>query len=335
MRIGVIDYLRGLASLAVAWFHLTNGYAPDSIVRLSGAYGWAGVDCFFVISGFVIPYFLMKGVDGYTIKHFPRFMGKRLLRLEPTYLVSIVLVIVLAYLSALAPGFRGDDPNFSSGQVLSHLLYLTPVFDQDWIQPVYWTLAYEFVFYIAIGLIFPFIAGERSTLRLLILTAVLWGVIGAGLLDARWALFVIGIALCKAMFDHLDWRLAVSLIGISALLLAADGQAVSGLVGTATALVIWGGRRLQAGAILGSALGGLGAISYSLYLIHVPIGGRVVNLGKRFIDEVAIQEFVLSALALAASITCAFVLYRLVELPSHWWSRRISVASDVDPTASK
>lgn len=335
MRIGAIDYLRGLASLAVAWFHLTNGYAPDSIVRLSGAYGWAGVDCFFVISGFVIPYFLMNGVDGYTIRHFPRFMGKRLLRLEPTYLVSIVLVIVLAYLSALAPGFRGEDPSFSSEQILSHLLYLTPVFDQTWIQPVYWTLAYEFVFYIAIGLLFPFIAGYRSTSRLLILTAVLWGVIGAGFLDARWALFVIGIALCKAMFDHLDWRLAVGLIGMSALLLAAEGQAVSGLVGTATALMIWGGRHFQASAILGRVLSGLGAISYSLYLVHLPVGGRVVNLGKRFIDEVAIQEFALSVLALSVSIFCAFVLYRLVELPSHRWSRRISVAADVETAASK
>jgi peptidoglycan/LPS O-acetylase OafA/YrhL len=41
-RLLAIEYLRGLASLAVAWFHLTNQYAMDW-VRASGSLGYLGV----------------------------------------------------------------------------------------------------------------------------------------------------------------------------------------------------------------------------------------------------------------------------------------------------
>lgn len=46
-----LDALRGLASLAVCWFHLTLSEALPAWLRLSGAYGWLGVEVFFVISG--------------------------------------------------------------------------------------------------------------------------------------------------------------------------------------------------------------------------------------------------------------------------------------------
>src|SRR5215210_4781626 len=65
-RIHGLDFLRGVASLAVCWFHLTSfTYAtPDgwfySALRRTGTYGWLGVEVFFVISGFVIPYSLHR-----------------------------------------------------------------------------------------------------------------------------------------------------------------------------------------------------------------------------------------------------------------------------------
>ncbi|MDB5452444.1 MAG: putative acyltransferase, partial [Caulobacteraceae bacterium] len=151
-KLSNVEGLRGLASLAVAWFHLTNQYDWNAI-RWSGAYGWLGVECFFVISGFIIPYSLHRA--NYQLSGFPRFIARRLVRLEPPYLVSIALVIALAYASTLAPGFRGGAPHYSAPQLLSHLLYLAPAFHQEWVNPVYWTLAYEFVFYVAAGLLFP------------------------------------------------------------------------------------------------------------------------------------------------------------------------------------
>src|SRR5215467_12962304 len=62
-RLPTLDALRGLASLAVMWFHFTKHAMPeigDGALRLTGKYGWLGVQVFFVISGFVIPYSLQR-----------------------------------------------------------------------------------------------------------------------------------------------------------------------------------------------------------------------------------------------------------------------------------
>src|SRR3569832_1975532 len=86
-RIEILDWLRGLAALAVAWFHFTVGgpLVPDGAFKEAGQFGRHGVDAFFVISGFVIPYSMSRG--GYRgWKDSLRFVFKRLARLEPPYL---------------------------------------------------------------------------------------------------------------------------------------------------------------------------------------------------------------------------------------------------------
>src|SRR5260370_41397871 len=62
-RVEIVDPLRGLAALAVAWFHFTNGsgFVKTEWLQASGEYGWLGVDVFFVISGFVIPHSMYCG----------------------------------------------------------------------------------------------------------------------------------------------------------------------------------------------------------------------------------------------------------------------------------
>jgi peptidoglycan/LPS O-acetylase OafA/YrhL len=51
-------------------------------------FGYLGVDVFFVISGFVIPYSLWG--REYSLRQFPRYMIRRAVRLEPPYLASVV-----------------------------------------------------------------------------------------------------------------------------------------------------------------------------------------------------------------------------------------------------
>jgi peptidoglycan/LPS O-acetylase OafA/YrhL len=65
-----------------------------------------------------------------------------------------------------------------------------------------------------------------------------------------------------------------------------------------------------------------GHISYSLYLLHLPIGGRVINLGARFAHTTLTQLAILTV-ALAASIAASWLLYEYVERPSQRWSSAI------------
>ncbi|RYG12409.1 MAG: hypothetical protein EOO07_19105 [Chitinophagaceae bacterium] len=63
-------------------------------------------------------------------------------------------------------------------------------------------------------------------------------------------------------------------------------------------------------------------ISYSLYLIHVPIGGKMVNLGMRFVGS-DLSRYLLVLLAVCISIGAAYLFYKFVELPAFQLSKRI------------
>ena len=151
-----IEALRGVAALSVTWFHLTNTYQAGW-VRSSGTMGWLGVEIFFVISGFVIPYSLHQ--SEYRSSNFPRFMLRRLVRLEPPYLASIALVVILTELSSRSPGFAGSA--FIIRADPSHILYVIPLTEYSWVNVVYWSLAYEFVFYLVIGALWPILCGNH------------------------------------------------------------------------------------------------------------------------------------------------------------------------------
>lgn len=141
-RIAVLDPLRGIAALAVMWFHFTHGgqlLDKESLVntwlKISGQFGWAGVDFFFVISGFVLPYALYKGK--YRLQHYGKFLFKRLIRLEPPYLVSLVIIILLLLLAPLVPGYSGQDFSWDWPRLLLHIGYLNSYFGYEAYNPVY------------------------------------------------------------------------------------------------------------------------------------------------------------------------------------------------------
>lgn len=66
----------------------------------------------------------------------------------------------------------------------------------------------------------------------------------------------------------------------------------------------------------------MGSISYSLYLIHVPVGGRVVNLATR-INPSPLEQLIVYLTGAIVSIAAAWLFWRLIEWPSHQWTRRL------------
>jgi peptidoglycan/LPS O-acetylase OafA/YrhL len=315
-RISVVEALRALASVSVALFHFCNQLSSAG-AHLIASYGWLGVDVFFVISGFVIPLSLYG--RGYGLRDFPLFLLRRLVRLEPAYLVSIAVVVFLWYASSMAPGFEGQAPSYSFLQLASHLFYLIPLTSYPWLSPVYWSLAYEFVFYITVGLTFSYLI-ERSAAITVVLALCMLGFsfYAHNMLDVRIIEFLIGalsmrVILSRSREIHIHAWLVASL-----LLVFIIGGVATGIV---VLLAVCALRFLRSVEFDGGSMF-LGSISYSLYLIHVPIGGRVVNLGKR-LGEGPLYEFVIVALALSASLLAATLLHRFVEAPSLMASRKI------------
>lgn len=321
-KVAIVEYLRALAALSVAWFHLTNTY-PWGAVRHSGSYGWLGVAVFFVISGFVLPLSIWgHGGSGYQFADFAAFAKRRIIRIEPPYLISVALAVILWQISSLLPAFRGHGPNLAVGQVLSHIAYLPPAFGYPWLQPVYWTLAYEFCFYGIVGVAYPALVrwplptvGAVTAMALLAMVAIFHR------LDADIPLFTMGCAVFLQRYG-LVRRLGAILVICLAGLVSFSADRATGLVGTGTALLLVFALELRLGATIHASLIWLASISYSLYITHVPIGGRVINLGARFVHS----EPMRLALSVGALIICllfAAGFSALIERPFIRLSKRI------------
>jgi peptidoglycan/LPS O-acetylase OafA/YrhL len=310
-----VDALRALAALSVCLFHFTSGerFSAGSFLAPIGSYGWLGVEVFFVISGFIVPYAMWRA--GYTLSAWPAFMAKRLIRLEPPYLVSILVVMALWVASTKAPGFRGQPIDWSLAQIAGHVGYLNAVLGMPWLNPVYWSLAIEFQFYILIGLAMPALVAAPMMVRLAAVAGLvglqfaLPGASAATIIPALpyFAAGLLTFLLAAGLLRPALYWLALALLG-AFLLLTRDWAEAIAAIGPAAAIAAVRLPRM-------GVIAWLGAISYSLYLLHIPVGGRVINLATRVSDSPLFEVLtVVSAYALA--IGAAAVLYAWVENPS-------------------
>lgn len=315
-----MDYLRGLAALAVAWFHLTNTYGGSWVTNL-GSYGWLGVEVFFVISGFVIPYSLWSPNRTYTLRLYPVFLLKRLVRIEPPYLTSILLVVLLGFASALAPAFNGPRISVEFERIAAHFLYLVPLTPYSWLQPVYWTLAYEFCFYLIIGISFPLLIRCRAfSIGLVAMTC---AIVSLQYIDPLVIFFAMGYTAFRAISVQDPISQTILTIVACSITMMLVGAILPGIVGAIVALIIIFSRRIPSiPHRVAAPLSFLAAISYSLYLIHVPIGGRIINLGRRFIEG-DLGYLGLSFFALVSCLFASWVFWWLVERPSQILANRI------------
>ncbi len=165
VHIWQFDVLRGLAVLGVIFCHASQRL-PMAWVHWLGAYGWCGVDLFFVLSGFLITGILVdsRAAAGY----FKNFYAKRVLRIWPLYFA--VLGMLLVVLPHLAPAMMRPLIQSAGGH-----LWLYPLFLQNLTMPttvagplgITWSLAIEEQFYFVWPLLVFFLS-EKSLRRILL-----------------------------------------------------------------------------------------------------------------------------------------------------------------------
>ena len=335
-RIWVLDPLRGLAACAVTLYHftcggdwLTQSQGASAWLRLIGSQGWLGVHVFFVISGFVLPYAMWVGQ--YRLRNYGIFLLKRILRLEPPYLFALVLTVGLLVLLQYVPGFRGPPFVLDWKCFLLHFGYLNLFFGYDWYNPVFWTLAIEFQFYLLIALVFPLVVHRQLWVRVALL-------LGLGLLQfvqvperfvlPYLGLFALGIVTAQRQIGLISGAAYLALVTILGAATAASLGPAQASVGLATAAIIAATRHVKLESLLvrlfnWRPLVWLGLVSYSLYLIHVPIGGRIVNFGSRYVTVFPGHLLVLG-IAFCVTFLTAGLMYALVEKPSRRWSSSVT-----------
>ena len=333
-----VHLLRGVAALLVVCDHLLG--PARFFTWLDGVGDW-GVVCFFVISGFAIAHSL--GSE-YEVGGFARFMARRLVRIEPTYLVSIAIQCAfLMALTRIAPRAVPWSP--TEEQLLSHLFYLVPFTGGEWLVPAYWSLAVEFQFYLAMGLLYPaLLLAERRSPDGIFPCAILFATLailssvgaGAGLLEYA-PFFAIGVLLARQLAKPknplLLWGAVLIICAVAFLAGSGSGKsaACAGLI-TFAIVYFWppdfrvAGRLARVGFFLGT-------ISYSWYVIHTTVG-MAGDYGARLLlkfDAFPLQQQLADLVPVAcfsASILAAWLLYVAIERPTHLWARRIALRAD-------
>ncbi|HVF50867.1 MAG TPA: acyltransferase [Pyrinomonadaceae bacterium] len=315
-RIDVLDFLRGIAALAVTLHHFANILDPG-LLRSAAFYGQLGVQVFFVISGFIIPYSLYRG--GYEVRQFPTFLLKRVTRLDPPYVVMLALIIVLGVFSWYFPFQRDLVFQISLPQVLLHLGYVNTFFGYPWLSDVFWTLAIEFQYYVLMGLVFPLVFSRRTATRLAtfaVLVALSFVIPESIYVFYFITLFFMGIFTCQYRLGLIGRRQYAALLAVTTFFALATMGLPATLAGFAA---VCASLFLQ---MRYAVFQFLGAISYSLYLVHSPIGRRALNVILRATGAESFGgKLVVIALATGVSIFAAYLLYRWVELPSQRWSQ--------------
>lgn len=325
-----LQYLRAVAALMVVAFH-----AADKLSTLDPngqpfafTVGLAGVDIFFVISGFII---YVTGSQAGTTP--TSFLRKRLIRIVPLYWL---LTLMLAAVAVLKPGLLASS-SFDPAHFIASLLFI------PWQHPQIpamlpllipgWTLNYEMAFYglFALGLLLP------SSARLPSLVAVLCLVVAMGWIFAPTGLaafysdqivleFAAG-TIIAAVWMHGTRLKAVLAVGLLlagvVLLYFGAGSILPRVIGAGIpAAMIVSGAVFSEGIVRRRPiplLAGLGDASYSIYLSHVvvlPVMAKAWQAAKLGAEGRGVPFFLT---ALVVSAIAGIVLHRLVERPLLAW----------------
>jgi exopolysaccharide production protein ExoZ len=333
-----IQYLRGIAALMVVYHH-----ADFQLLKASGeaqlplsSLGAAGVDIFFVISGFIMWVTTQNAAVTPT-----QFLYRRIVRIVPLYWAITLLVLTLTFVAPQLLSSTSFDPDHA----IFSLLFIPaahPVLS-DHILPFFiqgWTLNYEMFFY----LIFALAIWKAGQYRLAAIACVLTGLSIAGLLvrtENAQATFYTSTIMLEFVFGIIvGWlflRIPAISPGVSAMLLIIG---ILGLIGTGladigygsngfdpTRALYWGlpSAAIVAGAALGRfetagighrLLSALGNSSYSLYLGHLIALPAIVIIWRFLGFEFSGSEAAfLTALMLSLASVGGWLTYILVERP--------------------
>lgn len=311
-----LDFLRGVASLSVVLYHFTNGsgYLENTnLLKQTGKWGYLGVEVFFVISGYIIPLSMFR--NDYSINKFKTFILKRILRIEPPYLITILIVLILSYISTLSPYYHGKAMVFDLStikSVISHIGYLTELLNYEWINPVFWTLGIEFQYYLFIGFFYLLLTHRLKFVR--IASVLLLFLLGLVISDKRLLfyylpLFTPGIICFLYNSKKISETSLLLLVALN-IIIGVLNNGYASIIACLIAFILIYGIEFSKKKMITF----LGNISFSLYLIHVPICMRILNLSENFIKSDITRSFFIIFLLFIA-IVVAHLFYKFIEKP--------------------
>ena len=335
--------LRGIAALIVVWSHLSGFWLMETartsvlqdawsrwVVRPFHVFqngGHLGVVLFFLISGFIITHSSLR-------EDRQAFLVKRSFRIFPPLCFALaVCAVMLAVATRTGTVLHGvRDPGATSWALGAFVL--DGFVPEGRVLEVTWTLVIELVFYTMTFALIPL--SRTAPLRATWIMTGAWAVLTvlfmeipalattANAFTPVYVGFLLVGRLTYLAHRGLARRSEALVLGVLVLAAYATFQETlqpgflltpggwSGVEPALTyvyALVAFFALMLAAPRHLVAPLRFLGDVSYSLYLLHIPVGITVLNL-------LAAPDSISTVVAIAASLAASALAYRLVEVPA-------------------
>ncbi|UDL91167.1 acyltransferase [Mesorhizobium sp. PAMC28654] len=377
-RFLVLDSWRGICALLVALFHFPTSSMISQSAFIGSSYLF--VDFFFVLSGFVIASSYGNRLN--EPDDVARFALVRLGRIYPLHLVMLLAFAAFETLRLLLPQLRGTGAapftgGFDLNSFVANLFLLQGVgFESQltWNAPS-WSISAEFFAYLLFaGTVF--IAGTRAWVWFVAatVTAPLFLLaFSSHHMDVSFdfgfirCLYGFSLGALLAWFQHdsiagarqalagggprLAWTVAeIVMVAVIVAFVSLAGDNDAGIAAPfvfALALYLfaheggWISAMLRAPAMLT-----LGALSYSIYMVHIFVQARMISvgglierkLGMGLVGDIWLRGedatgfgagspwigFVAIVVMLVATITVSWFTWRFVEMPAMAWFRRLS-----------
>lgn len=337
-----IQGLRWFAALSVVVFHAHLTIAFYTLQPMNLRAEAAGVDVFFVISGFIMVHTTRSGNVSP-----PQFWAHRAIRVAPLYWLA-----TLAAMAIFATGIlRASILPFDAGDAITSFLFIPHLRHELWlpILPVGWTLIFEVYFYFLFGLAL-YLRNQTAAVAALaafFLSTWAFGQI-TNILPAPVAFLthLITIEFAAGCVLGLIWQ-ATETIRIPAPRLIGGGAIAAGVLliiafdSTGLPLwdivdlraILWGGPAVMivAGALIleragirftSSFIALLGAASYAIYLVHVVALELVIVPALAFIPNLFGPSLVIMAIqAIAVAVFGGVAVHLWIERPIQGWLR--------------
>ena len=361
-----LDGLRGVAVLLVLAFHFLHidgeGGAVERAILSASRAGWAGVDLFFVLSGFLITGILLdaRGGPGY----FRAFYARRVLRIFPLYYAYLAVLFLVVPLLLPSLDVKSETQGWLWTYLGNVLFAREGGFEASPYTGHFWSLAVEEQFYLAWPLLVWMLPRRRLALVCLGLVAgafaLRFGIhrttfnatAAYVLTPARMDALALGALVAVAAREPSWWprvrRGAPWVLGMAAAAVAAVWVHQGGLFGGDPVVQVWAFGPLAAGfaALIVLAvdpapssrfsrtlsrpwLRGAGKYSYGLYVLHYPIflaleaaGFTSIALASALGSRIAGMA-AFAAVAGAATFAAALLSWNLLEKRFLRWKDRV------------
>jgi peptidoglycan/LPS O-acetylase OafA/YrhL len=328
-----IQVLRGVAALLVVLYHLVDAeriYGRGSML-LDGVprFGFAGVDVFFVISGFVMVT-IAAGQFG-SFANAGRFLVRRAFRILPLYWVftTLIVLILVAFPTTV------NDSYHANSIVASYLLWPQSGFP---LLQVGWTLIFEAFFYVMMSMAIATL-DERFVPVYLLVWAIVVGALQFVAVALPWQAvaaspmaweFIAG-ALIGLCWKRLPSKLARTSFWIGVVGFLGGAVVLNGfslydqdplrrtlVFGSCSVLIVLGLvlREHSGAAAPHPWLRRVGDASYSIYLSHLFVVTAAARAwGRSGLNHSWLEHVAFIVGTLIASALAGIACYRLIERP--------------------